>query len=122
MIAETELKKEKVNEEMGDLKSKLEELTNTKAECSKGFKECSKEYDEAKKKLDKNMDKMSNLIKEDEKLVEDYRHINKRIFAYSIALSKLNTVMCTSAISSNLQLENQTFSHLNATVQCESQL
>ena len=75
-IGESERKKEKVNEEMGDLKAKLEELTAFKAEKSKEFKECSKEYDDSKHKLEKSTDTLSKLIKEDEKMVEDYRLIN----------------------------------------------
>lgn len=61
---------------MGDLKTRLEELTTLKAEKNKEFKECSKEYEEAKEKLQKSMEKVSSLIKEDEKSVEDYRLIN----------------------------------------------
>lgn len=61
---------------MGDLKSKLEELTAFKTEKSKEYKECSKEYEEAKHKLEKSIEKVSSLIKEDEKMVEDYKLIN----------------------------------------------
>lgn len=76
MIADQERKKEKVNEEMGDLKAKLEELTAFKAQKSKEFKECSKQYDDAKHKLEKSDETLSRLIKEDEKMIEDYRLIN----------------------------------------------
>lgn len=75
-MADSEQKKEKVNQEMGDLKSKLEELTAFKAEKSKEHKECLKEYEEAKHKLEKSIEKVSGLIKEDEKMVEDYKLIN----------------------------------------------
>lgn len=61
---------------MGDLKGKLEELTAFKAEKSKEFKVCSKEYEDAKERLEKSVEKVSSLIKEDEKMVEDYRLIN----------------------------------------------
>lgn len=63
---------------MGDLKSRLEELTAFKAEKSKEFKACSKEYDDAKHKFESSSEKLSGLIKEDEKMVEDYRLINTR--------------------------------------------
>ena len=61
---------------MGDLKGKLEELTNFKAQKSKEFKDCSKEYEDAKQKLEESVQKVTSLIKEDEKMVEDYRLIN----------------------------------------------
>lgn len=61
---------------MGDLKSKLEELTAFKTEKSKEYKERSKEYEEAKQKLEQSIEKVSSLIKEDEKMVEDYKLIN----------------------------------------------
>jgi len=77
-VAETEAKKEKVNEEMGDLKNKLEELSAFKTERNQEFKECSKQYEVAKKKLEVSVEKVACLIKEDEKLVEDYRLINAR--------------------------------------------
>lgn len=76
VIADSERKKEKVNEEMGDLKSRLEELTKFKAEKNKEFKECSKEYEDAHDKLEKSVAKVASLIKEDEKMVEDYKLIN----------------------------------------------
>jgi len=47
-----------------------------KAEKNKQFKDCSKDYEEAKQKLEKSVEKLSSLIKEDEKMVEDYRLIN----------------------------------------------
>lgn len=61
---------------MGDLKSRLEELTKFKAEKNKEFKECSKEYEDAHDKLEKSVAKVASLIKEDEKMVEDYKLIN----------------------------------------------
>ncbi len=76
VIADHERKKEKVNEEMGDLKAKLEELTLFKSEKNKEVKECSKEYEEANKKLGKSVERVAGLIKDDEKMVEDYRLIN----------------------------------------------
>ena len=77
-MAAAESKKEKVTEEMGDLKKKLEELSSFKTERNQEFKECSKEYEVAKKKLEVSVEKVACLIKEDEKLVEDYRLINTR--------------------------------------------
>ena len=76
IIADNERKKEKVNEEMGDLESKLEELTAFKVEKIKEYKECSKEYENAKQKLEKLVEKLQSFVKEDEKMVEDYRFIN----------------------------------------------
>ncbi len=76
VISDSERKKEKVNEEMGDLKSKLEELKAFRVEKSKKIKECFKEYDDAKPKLEKSVEKISRVINEDEKMVEDYRLIN----------------------------------------------
>lgn len=61
---------------MGDLKGRLEELTLFKAEKNKEYKECSKEYEDANQKLEKSVAKVASLIKEDEKMVEDYRLIN----------------------------------------------
>lgn len=61
---------------MGDLKAKLEELTLFKSEKNKEVKECSKEYEEANKKLGKSVERVAGLIKDDEKMVEDYRLIN----------------------------------------------
>ena len=78
VIKDTEGKKAKVDEEMGDLKSRLEELTNLKAQRNKEFKEYSKEYEEAKQKTVSSSEKIASLIKEDEKMVEDYRLINTR--------------------------------------------
>jgi len=75
-IADAERKKEKVNEEMGDLKTRLEEITTFKTEKNKEYKDCSKEYDEANHKLEKSVETLAKLIKEDEKMVEDYRIIN----------------------------------------------
>jgi hypothetical protein len=51
VIADSEQKKEKVNEEMGDLKTRLEELTLFKSEKNKEVKQYSKEYEEASRKL-----------------------------------------------------------------------
>jgi chromosome segregation ATPase len=76
VIADSEQKKEKVNEEMGDLKTRLEELTLFKSEKKKDFKQYSKEYEEANRKLEKSVEKVASLIKDDEKMVEDYRLIN----------------------------------------------
>merc|ERR1712071_490655 len=78
LVSDTEQKKDKVNEEMGDLKNRLEELSSFKSERNKEFKECSKEYESAKKKLEESVEKLACLIKEDEKMVEDYRLINAR--------------------------------------------
>ena len=61
---------------MGYLKAKLEELTLFKSEKNKEVKECSKEYEEANKKLGKSVERVAGLIKDDEKMVEDYRLIN----------------------------------------------
>jgi chromosome segregation ATPase len=76
VIADSEQKKEKVNEEMGDLKTRLEELTLFKSQKDKDLKQCSKEHEEANRKLEKSVEKMASLIKDDEKMVEDYRLIN----------------------------------------------
>lgn len=62
---------------MGDLKGRLEELTAFKAEKSKEYKQSSKEYEDAKKQLQESSERVSGLMKDDDKLVEDYKFINK---------------------------------------------
>jgi small-conductance mechanosensitive channel len=47
-----------------------------KSEKNKEVKQYSKEYEEASRKLEKSVEKMASLIKDDEKMVEDYRLIN----------------------------------------------
>lgn len=61
---------------MGDLKGKLEELTAFKAEKNKEYKQSSKEYEGAKEQLQKSVEKVSSLMKDDEKMIEDYKLIN----------------------------------------------
>lgn len=73
---EVEGQKQEYEEEMGDLKSRLEQLTILKAEKTKEHKSCSRELAEIERKFDKAADKLGMLMKEDEKIVEDYRLIN----------------------------------------------